>query len=67
MNYYLEQMIKLDADGIDFYPIFTPIDEIPNNIIASYTKEQIENGIATPKTDYFYYKIVNGKKTYIKN
>lgn len=65
MNYYLEKMIELDADGIDFVPIHLK-GMIPN-IFASYTKEEFENVKAIPKTPYLFYKIIDGKKEYIND
>lgn len=62
MNYYLEKAIKLNADGIDFVPM--SIGNVPN-IIASYTREELENVKGFPKTNYLFYKIVNGRKEYI--
>ena len=67
MNYYLEKMIELNADGIDFIPIshFLATREGNPNIVASYTKEEFKNIKCIPKTGYLFYKIVNGKKEYI--
>ena len=68
MNFYLEKMIELDADGIDFIPIsqFLATREGIPNIVASYTKEEFKNVKYIPKTGYLFYKIIDGKKEYIK-
>lgn len=65
MNYYLEKMIELDADGIDF--IFIEIEELKRafRIYKSYTREEFQYVNAFPKTGYKYWKIINGKKTYV--
>lgn len=67
MNYYLEKMIELDADGIDFIPIshFLMTREGIPNIIKSYTKEEFKNVKLIPKTGYLFWKIVDGRKKYI--
>ena len=67
MNYYLEKMIELDADGIDFIPIghFLATREGVPTIVESYTREEFENVRGIPKTGYLFYKIVDGKKKYI--
>lgn len=67
MNYYLEKMIELDADGIDFIPIGWYLfgkESVPD-IIASYTIEEFKNVNCIPKTGYSFYKIIDGKKEYI--
>lgn len=68
MNHYLEKMMELGADGIDFIPIDSYlINKVGNtNIVASYTRKDFEKReIDTPKTVYLFYKIINGKKEYI--
>lgn len=64
----LEKMIELDADGVDFVPIFADMNDIPPNVICSYTKRDfLENKhLLIPKTNYWFYRIVDGQKTYIK-
>lgn len=62
-NYYLNKMNKLKADGIDFMPIW--FEEGVPPIISSYTKEEFESVKVIPKTNYRYWKLVNGTKQYI--
>lgn len=64
MEYYKDKMKELDADGIDFMPIYFNSDTLPP-IIESYTKEEFENVIYIPKTNYRYWKLEDGKKKYI--
>ena len=56
-------MEELEDDGIDFMPIFFQ-GKFPK-IIVSYTKEEIKNVTAFPRTNYKFYKLVDGKKVYI--
>lgn len=60
----LEKMLELDADGIEFIPIFSNDNFV--KIIESYTREEYEKVRYVPKTGYRFYKIVDGKKTYIE-
>ncbi len=64
MNYYLEKMIELDADGIDFITI-GEILKGSFHVYKSYTREEFKYVNAFPKTGYRYWKIINGKKTYV--
>lgn len=71
MDYILEEMNKVSADGVDFTPIsdsyFRKQYEFCK-VIESYTKER---WIATsghrciPKTPYLFWKLVDGNKNYI--
>ena len=63
MGYYQDKMEELDADGIDFIPIFYDVNLAP--IIESYTREEFKNVDAVPKTSYRYWKIENGQKKYL--
>lgn len=67
MNYYLKKMIELNADGIDFIPVCAAHNTLPN-IICSYTIKDFEGNknLAIPRSNYLFYKIVNGKKKYIE-
>lgn len=65
-NLYLDDLIKLGADGVDFVPIFTPEIPEPEDIIVSYTKEQMYEQQGFPKTSRRYWKMENGEKKYIK-
>lgn len=66
MNYYMDKMEELDADGIDFVPIMFSKEEQFRHIIASYTKEEFKTVTGIPKTSYVFWKMVNGKKEYIE-
>ena len=51
-NFYLDKMDELNADGVDFMPIWFGEGVPP--IIASYNKEEFKNVKAIPKTNYKY-------------
>lgn len=63
-NFYLDKMDELNADGVDFMPIWFGEGVPP--IIASYNKEEFKNVKAIPKTNYKYWKMIDGKKAYIQ-
>lgn len=63
MDYILEEMNRIGADGVDFVPIWFG-EGIPP-IICSYTKEEWKDVKAYPKTNRLYWKIVDGKRQYI--
>lgn len=63
-NFYLDKMNELKADGIDFMPIWFGKGIPP--IISSYTKEEFKSVKAIPKTNYRFWKMVNGVKQYIE-
>ena len=66
MNTYLEKMIELDADGIDFIPFKESLKNAFQNVVTSYTKEELEKGAnCFPRMPYRFWKIVNGKKEYL--
>ena len=64
MNFYLEKMIELGADGVDFHAF---VAKPPNcYIFQSNTKEDFINGnILTPRSGYTFWKRENGEKKYI--
>ena len=64
MDYILEEMNELEADGVDFVPIWYS-EEFPP-IICSYTKEEWKSVQAYPKSGKMYWKMVDGKKEYIR-
>lgn len=64
MDYYMEQIDKHNADGIDFVPIMIYVGE-PIPVIASYTKEEFVNEKHIPKTNYLFWKMIDGKKVYV--
>jgi len=64
MNPFLKTMNELEADGVDFHPIFTTPPDC--QIIQSNTKEEFEYfDIAVPRTAYTFWKMVDGEKQYI--
>lgn len=67
MGYILDKMIELGADGVDFVPITLNRDVFPQ-VIRSYTKRDFEANpfLPIPKTNYLFYKNVNGQKVYIE-
>ena len=65
-DFILSEMQKYNADGVDFVPIFMQSNCIPP-IYKSYTKEEwLASDRSYPKLARRYWKIVNGKKEYIK-
>lgn len=64
MDYILEEMNNMDADGVDFVPIWFD-KKLPPPIICSYTKEEWKDIKAYPKSNRIYWKIINGEKIYI--
>lgn len=65
MNYIEKAMIEYDADGVDFVPLKLDYNE-PYEIIESYTREEWKDVKYFPKTTWFLWKIIDGKKVYIK-
>lgn len=64
MNFYLEKMIELGADGVDFHAF--AIKPPDCYISQSNTKEDFMNGdILTPRSGYTFWKIENGEKKYL--
>lgn len=54
------------ADGVDFHPIGQDPRKTPAIIWQSNTKEDIlERKVSYPKSDYSFWKKINGKKYYI--
>lgn len=54
------------ADGVDFHPIGQDPRKTPAIIWQSNTKEDIlERKVGYPKSDYSFWKKINGKKYYI--
>jgi len=67
MNYVKDEIIKLNADGVVFCPIFTSINDLHKGIAivyCEYTLEEIDKATYHPKSDRKYYKIINGKRAY---
>ena len=72
MDYILEKMNEVNADGIDFIPISDALFNKEYHlcqVVDSYTKERwIANSghHCIPKTSYVVWKLVDGKKSYIR-
>ena len=68
-DHILERIIALNADGVDFHPIMLKSDiGTPNMIIfKSYTKDEFVNVRYYPKSCYTFWKMIDGKKQYIKD
>jgi len=67
MNYYLDKLNELGADGIDFIPLteaFMKREYIRCEVISSYTKEEFKHVKHIPKTPYLFWKMIDGKKVY---
>lgn len=64
MNYYIDKMNELGADGIDFVYLGF-ITRGQGAIIKSYTREELLNNPSTPRADYRFWKMKDGKKEYI--
>ena len=64
-DFILEEMNKYNADGVDFVSI--TFDPLRNpNIYKTYTRvEWLASDGSYPKTNRRYWKIIDGKKTYI--
>ena len=64
-DFILEEMNKYNADGVDFVSI--TFNSLRNpNIYKTYTrKEWLASDRSYPKTNRRYWKIIDGKKTYI--
>lgn len=58
-----EMFEELGADGIDFHPIGSKLPNI--KILASFTKKQFLEGVIYPRSDYTFWKNINGKKCYL--
>lgn len=69
MDYYYDKLIELEADGIDFIDIDDEIAHTPfPTVFKTITKQEFENNseIYILKTAYRFWKLVDGKKVYIK-
>ena len=53
-----------EAEGIDFVPLWFD-ENLPPPIISSYTREEFKKQNFYPKTNRLYWKMIDGKKTYI--
>ena len=58
-------MNKYNADGVDFVSIMFDPTKCPN-IYKTYTREEwLASNRSYPKTNRRYWKIIDGKKTYV--
>lgn len=62
-DFLIQQIENLQADGIDFVSI--QLDDEPQTIYCSYTYDELKKENIFPKSDYKFYKIINGEKKYI--
>lgn len=62
MDFIIEEMDKLNADGVDFVPIWCGKEPAP--IIESYTREEMIVAKYIPKTNRKYWKMKDGRKEY---
>lgn len=60
----LKQMDELKADGVDFVS-FGFKENIPQ-IYCSYSRKEFDNIEIIPKSNYRFWKMINGTKTYIE-
>lgn len=69
MNHILERMIAVNADGVDFHPIMekSKIGTPDMRIYKSCTREEFDNVEYYPRSCYTFWKIIDGKKQYIKD
>ena len=63
-NYWAEKFAETGADGVDFVPLIAKPWDV-KTIYDSRTKKEMLAGVAYPRSNYFFWKIVNGKKQYI--
>ena len=61
-----EDLNKYGMDGIDFVPLFWEPYKLNNQqpIYKSYTKEEIKKELYIIKSNYYFWKMVDGKKEY---
>lgn len=65
MDFILEEMNNLGADGVDFVPIWIDIAR-PAPIICSYSKEEWKKENSYPRTNRRYWKLdEHGNKVYL--
>lgn len=64
-NYIVEEMDKVNADGVDFVPIFTTKDTLNKIIYMSKTRQEMIEDPGCPRTGRLYWKIVEGQKIYL--
>lgn len=67
MNYYMSEMIRLGADGVDFIEIgeLLKCSQPPYNVLLSVSKDDFNKLSSIPKTGYKFWKFKNGHKEYL--
>lgn len=67
MNFYIEEMTRLYADGIDFIDIGELLkrDTPPYKVLLSVNKDDFSKLSSIPKTGYKFWKLKDGKKEYL--
>lgn len=64
-DFILEEMIKLNADGVDFVSIVSD-NPLGPEVYCSYSREKwIASDRSYPKTGRRYWNMIDGKKVYI--
>lgn len=64
-NWVFEDLNKYDMDGVDFTPLFWKPYAINNEpIYKSYTRAEYKEDSPIIKTNYYFWKMVDGKKEY---
>ena len=64
MNYILDKMNELGADGVVFHPIGQYPWEKDCKIHCEYDRESILKEVHFPKLNLSYYKVENGKRVW---
>lgn len=60
-----EVLDRYGMDGIDFVPLFWEPYKLNNQpIYKSYTKEEFKKELYIIKSNYYFWKMVDGKKEY---
>ena len=63
-NYWEEKFAETGADGVDFVPLTAKPWDV-KTVYKSCTKQEMLAGVAYPRSNYFFWKIVDGEKQYI--
>ena len=63
-NYWEEKFAETGADGVDFVPLTAKPWDI-KTVYESRTKQEMLASVAYPRSNYFFWKIVDGEKQYI--
>lgn len=65
MTTIYEKLDKYNMDGIDFVPLFWEPYKLNNQpIYKSYTKADFKEDTPIVKSNYYFWKMVDGKKEY---